>query len=244
MRPDDPPTNAAIAGQSGISVGAITADRNNSRACWFWLVADNLRLAAENAVAAALECSVKGTTTFYEVPGFMRYAVAAGLCFLASCGYHTAGPHRPAAEDGLATVGVPSFSNPTTRYKITDWLPDAIAKEFLATSRYRVANPDRADMVLKGGVLSYTSNAVLFDPKTALATSVEVHLILQVSLVERATGKVLFTRPRMEVVDNYEIPIQPAGAIFRRERQRRCSVSSRKAAQQIVSSILLITSEL
>jgi aspartate-semialdehyde dehydrogenase len=55
VRPDDPPTNAAIAGQGGISVGAIAADRNHSRACWFWLVADNLRLAAENAVAAALE---------------------------------------------------------------------------------------------------------------------------------------------------------------------------------------------
>lgn len=55
VRPDDPPTNAAIAGQGGISVGAISADRNNSRACWFWVVADNLRLAAENAVAVALE---------------------------------------------------------------------------------------------------------------------------------------------------------------------------------------------
>jgi aspartate-semialdehyde dehydrogenase len=55
VRPDDPPTNAGIAGHSGISVGAIAADRNNSRACWFWLAADNLRLAAENAVAVALE---------------------------------------------------------------------------------------------------------------------------------------------------------------------------------------------
>ena len=50
-------------------------------------------------------------------------------------------------------------------------------------------------MVLKGGVLSYSSNAALFDPKTALATSVEIHVILQVSLVERATDKILFTRP-------------------------------------------------
>lgn len=55
VRPDDPPTNAAIAGQGGISVGAIWADRNHPRACWFWVVSDNLRLAAENAVAAALE---------------------------------------------------------------------------------------------------------------------------------------------------------------------------------------------
>ena len=55
VRPDDPPTNAGIAGHSGISVGAIAADRNNSRACWLWLVADNLRLAAENSVAVARE---------------------------------------------------------------------------------------------------------------------------------------------------------------------------------------------
>jgi aspartate-semialdehyde dehydrogenase len=55
VRPDDPPTNAGVAGHSGISVGAIAADPNNSRACWFWLVADNLRLAAENSIAVARE---------------------------------------------------------------------------------------------------------------------------------------------------------------------------------------------
>jgi aspartate-semialdehyde dehydrogenase len=56
VRPDEPPTNAAIAGQSGLSAGAIAVDRNNPRACWFWLVTDNLRLAAENAVAVGKEC--------------------------------------------------------------------------------------------------------------------------------------------------------------------------------------------
>ena len=55
VRPDEPPNNAGIAGQSGISAGAISVDRNNAHACWFWLVADNLRLAAENAVAVAQE---------------------------------------------------------------------------------------------------------------------------------------------------------------------------------------------
>lgn len=49
----EPPTNVGQAGQSGITVGAITADRNNPEACWFWIVTDNFRLAAENAVAVA-----------------------------------------------------------------------------------------------------------------------------------------------------------------------------------------------
>jgi aspartate-semialdehyde dehydrogenase len=55
VRSEEPPSNAGIAGQSGLSAGAIAVDQNNSRACWFWLVSDNLRLAAENAVAVAKE---------------------------------------------------------------------------------------------------------------------------------------------------------------------------------------------
>jgi len=51
----DPPNNVGQAGQSGISVGAILPDRNDAEAVWFWFVADNLRLAAENAVAVARE---------------------------------------------------------------------------------------------------------------------------------------------------------------------------------------------
>ena len=51
----DPPTNVGQAGQTGVAVGAISPDRNRSTAVWFWLVADNLRLAAENAVAVARE---------------------------------------------------------------------------------------------------------------------------------------------------------------------------------------------
>jgi aspartate-semialdehyde dehydrogenase len=57
VRPDEPPSNANIAGQSGLSVGAVQEDRNNPRAIWIWMVADNLRLMAENAVAVSQELS-------------------------------------------------------------------------------------------------------------------------------------------------------------------------------------------
>jgi aspartate-semialdehyde dehydrogenase len=51
----EPPTNVGQAGQGGISVGAISVDRNCAQACWLWMVADNLRLAAENALELARE---------------------------------------------------------------------------------------------------------------------------------------------------------------------------------------------
>jgi aspartate-semialdehyde dehydrogenase len=49
----EPPNVVGVAGQSGIAVGAISSDRNEPRASWFWVVADNLRITAENGVAVA-----------------------------------------------------------------------------------------------------------------------------------------------------------------------------------------------
>ena len=55
VRSEEPPNNVGMAGQSGLSVGAIAVDHNQPRACWFWLASDNLRLSAENAIAVAKE---------------------------------------------------------------------------------------------------------------------------------------------------------------------------------------------
>jgi aspartate-semialdehyde dehydrogenase len=43
------PDNVGVAGQSGLVAGDIRVDRNNSRAAWLWIVADNLRLTADAA---------------------------------------------------------------------------------------------------------------------------------------------------------------------------------------------------
>ena len=51
----EPPSNVGQAGQGGIAVGGIMPDRNHAEAVWLWFVADNVRLAAENAVAVARE---------------------------------------------------------------------------------------------------------------------------------------------------------------------------------------------
>lgn len=47
------PNVVSMAGQNGIAVGAIEADRNNRRALWIWAVADNHRLTAENTAMLA-----------------------------------------------------------------------------------------------------------------------------------------------------------------------------------------------
>lgn len=49
------PNNVGVAGQSGISIGALTPDRNRANAIWLWAAVDNLRIAAENATLIASE---------------------------------------------------------------------------------------------------------------------------------------------------------------------------------------------
>jgi aspartate-semialdehyde dehydrogenase len=51
----EPPTNIGAAGQSGVTVGAILPDRNNPRAMWIWMAADNLKLSADNALLVLQE---------------------------------------------------------------------------------------------------------------------------------------------------------------------------------------------
>ncbi len=55
LRPGDsePPNVVGIAGQTGLAIGNVALDRNNSQAAWLWIVTDNLRLRAENAIAVA-----------------------------------------------------------------------------------------------------------------------------------------------------------------------------------------------
>ena len=169
-----------------------------------------------------------------------RIAVAAvvfvslGLC--ASCGYSTGGRGEllPAT---IHTIAVPAFVNATTRYKITDVMAEAITREFITRTRYKiVANPDAADVVLRGTVLNYTSATTVLDPTTSRASAVDLHVYLHLELVERATGKVLFTRPYMDVRERYQVSVDPTA--FFEESDEAIKRASEQTASQVVSAIL------
>lgn len=50
---NESPSNVSVAGESGISLGAALPDANVANAYWLWGAADNMRLAASNAVSIA-----------------------------------------------------------------------------------------------------------------------------------------------------------------------------------------------
>jgi lipopolysaccharide assembly LptE-like protein len=153
-----------------------------------------------------------------------------------SCGYHVAG-HADLVPKTVRNIAIPAFTNATTHYRLTDQLPEAIARELITRTRYHiVSNSEAADAVLRGTVLGYTAFPTVFDPVTSRASAVELHVTMQVSLVERATGKVLYSRPNFEVRERYQISTDVSA--FIEESDAAVTRASQQTARQVVSSLL------
>jgi hypothetical protein len=59
---------------------------------------------------------------------------------------------------------------------------------------------------------------------------------LRLTLRERATGKILYSRPNYEIRERYEISINPSA--YFEESDSALARASQQTAQQVVSSIL------
>jgi len=157
---------------------------------------------------------------------------------LSSCGYHVVGSTDSVLPKTVHTIAIPPFGNITTRYKLTDHLPQAISHEFIARTRYQIVNDQNAaDAVLRGAVISYVSYPTTIDQATGRASGLQIVVTMQVSLVERATGKVLFTRPSFDFRQRYEISTTSTTAYFD-ESDAGLDRLSRDVARDVVSAIL------
>lgn len=166
----------------------------------------------------------------------LSLTLTAAALALSGCGYHVGGKADllPAT---IRTIAIPAFGNVTIRYKLTELLPSAIGREFIARTRYRiVANPDEADAILTGAVTNALSAPTIFDPKTGRASVIQVMVFMNITLVERTSGKVLFKRQGMEVRQRYEVATNQAE--YFDESTMALERLSLEAARQVVSSIL------
>jgi hypothetical protein len=166
----------------------------------------------------------------------VKHLVIWGSLILASCGYRFAATDTVLPKT-IHTVAIPAFNNLTTRYKLTDQLPEAISREFLTRTRYKiVADPNTADALLHGSVLNYSFNPTIFDPATGRAAYAELHVTLSVTLTERATGKVLFDRKNFDVRETYQI--SPNATQYFEESDPALKRAGQQVARSVVSAVL------
>jgi hypothetical protein len=160
------------------------------------------------------------------------------VCFvLGSCGYHLAGQANLVPKT-VHTIALPAFGNNTVRYKLSDLLPEDISRELISRTRYQIVNdPTQADAVLRGTVINYIAYPTLIDQGTGRTSGLGINVRLEVSLVERSTGKVIFSRPNFEAHERYELSVtnniqyfDESGAALQR--------LSKDVARDLVTSIL------
>ena len=167
----------------------------------------------------------------------MTGRLPAALALLAcGCGYHIAG-QGDLMPKSVKTVAIRPFGNATLRYQLARLLPADIGREFISRTRYRIVDDaEQADAVLSGNVVNYSAYPTVTDPVTFRATTVQVTVTVQVVLTERATGKVLFTRPGFEVRQRYEISTDPKA--YFDESGTAMGRVSKDVARSVVSAIL------
>lgn len=162
-------------------------------------------------------------------------AFALAATTLVGCGYHVAG-RADRLPRYIQTIAIPAFANATSRHRLTEWLPAALAREFLSRTRYQiVSDPNQADAVLRGAILNYVSYPTVFDPATGRAAGVQLSVTLQITLTDRKSGAVLFSRPYFEVRERYEIAVDERA--YFDESQTALERLCRDAARSIVSAI-------
>lgn len=166
----------------------------------------------------------------------MKWLAAAAAVLLCGCGYHTGG-HADMMPKSIKTIAIPAFGDVTVRYKLAERLPADITREFLTRTRYRVvADPREADAVLTGAVVNFGAYPSIFDPQSGRGTGVQAVVTLQLTLTERASGKVLFSRPGQEFRERYEISVDPRA--YFDESTAALERLSKDVARSVVSAVL------
>ena len=154
---------------------------------------------------------------------------------LAGCGYRVAGTANLLPED-IHTIAVLPWGNISMQYKISDYLAEAVTRELITRTHYKViADPAKADAVLQGAVANLFSGAIVADPTTGRSTGAVVVVQVQVKLTDK-TGKILFQRPNVEFRERYEISVDPKQ--YFDESQPALLRLSRDVARTVVSAIL------
>jgi hypothetical protein len=152
------------------------------------------------------------------------------------CGYHVSG-HADLMPRNIKTIAIPAFGNVTTRYQLARLLPADITREFLSRTHYAiVADPSQADAVLTGTVTNFAFFSTVNDPVSARATAAQAVVTLTVTLTNRATGAVLFSRQGAEFRERYEISVDPVA--YFDESGTAMQRLSRDVARSVVAAIL------
>jgi len=155
---------------------------------------------------------------------------------LAGCGYHVAG-HASTLPSQWTEIAIPAFKNDTTTYRIEQRMTQAVIREFVTRTKYRIVqDPASADAVLHGEVVSIETDPVLFEATTGEVTTMLVTVHTKVELIDSKTDKPVYKNDDMIFRDQYQISTDVKS--FFQEEDPALDRMSRDLASHLVSNVL------
>ena len=156
---------------------------------------------------------------------------------LAGCGYHTSNHSAVKLPAGINTVAVPIFINKTQSYRAEQVLTQAVVREFISRSPYRILTSDdgTADAVLQGTVVTTNTYPLTYDSQTGRQSSAIVQINMSVKLVDKH-GKTLFENPNYMFREQYQVSREVTS--FFDESPPAVDRLSRDFARTLVAEIL------
>ena len=156
----------------------------------------------------------------------LRLVLLASAFFVAGCGYHVAG-HASHLPSEWTQIAIPAFKNDTTTYRIEQRMTEAVIREFTTRTKYRVVqDPQSADGVLHGEILSIETDPMLFNATTGEVTTMLVTVHTKVELIDTKTDKPVYKnddmvfRDRVSDFDRREVFFEEAGSRARADVAR------------------------
>ncbi|MGH9681712.1 MAG: LPS assembly lipoprotein LptE [Candidatus Acidiferrales bacterium] len=152
---------------------------------------------------------------------------------------------------GIQVIAVPTIVNRTNRYRIEQRMTEAVVREFLERTKYRIVpNADSADAVLHAEITSFEATPIVFDTTpgpnstpvpninatTTSATAMLVSVHMKVLLEDRETKQVLYKNDNYLFREPYELSSDPTK--FFDEQSPALERMSRDFASRLVADIL------
>ena len=115
------------------------------------------------------------------------FPLLVALLGMAGCGYHLAGTGS-SLPSHIHTIAIPVFSNSSSEPEIERELTRAVRDSFIRDGRLKVANKNRADLVMKGKLTYYNLRAVSFSTSD-VATEYWVELRADIEVFDQVKNK-------------------------------------------------------
>jgi outer membrane lipopolysaccharide assembly protein LptE/RlpB len=134
------------------------------------------------------------------------YVLLGSAVVISGCGYHVAG-HGSTLPPQWTTIAVPTFKNDTVQYRIEQRFTAAVIREFIIRTKYHIVpDPESADAVLHGEILSIDTSPVLFNATTGQVTTMLVTVHAKVALIAANAEKPVYENNDMVFRSEYQIP--------------------------------------